>query len=303
MPARPADAHKGCFGRVLVLGGSVGMVGAPSLVGQAALRSGAGLVTIAVPESIQSAASTLCPCATTIRLPETASGQIDAGKALRLFKDRGLLEPPPGGAPPDVLVAGPGVGLGSAEYGRGLWKLIDAFRVEVAVPAVIDADALNAAGSAGQRASVCWARRRHFRTVITPHPGELARMHGVTTRQIQADRQGFAVRTARQMRHRDDGPHDTAVVVLKGAGTVVTDGRRVYRNRTGNPGMATGGSGDVLAGVIAGLIGQGMSCFDAAVAGVYRHGLAGDLAARRYGQVPLIATDIIDALPEAFLSQ
>lgn len=278
------------------------MAGAPSLVGLAALRSGAGLVTIAAPASVQPTVATICPCATTIALPETSGGQINPPAARRALKAHGLLSPAPDGTPPDVLVVGPGVGRGSPEYGHQLWELIDAFRRGAGVPVVIDADALNLAHRTMPDDPDGWDTWDHPRTVITPHPGELARMHGVTTRDIQADRQGYAVRTAREMSahpsRTDNNPRP--VVVLKGAGTVVTDGTRVYTNRTGNPGMATGGSGDVLAGVIGALIGQGMACFDAAVAGVYLHGLAGDAAARRLGQVSLIATDIIDALPEAF---
>ena len=124
-------------------------------------------------------------------------------------------------------------------------------------------------------------------------------MHGVSPRKVQADREGYALRTARMMSKNTPGEREPVVVVLKGAGTIVTDGERVYINRTGNPGMATGGSGDVLAGMIGALIGQGMARFDAAVAGVHYHGLAGDLAAEVLGQMSLIASDIIDALPEA----
>ncbi|NLX22116.1 MAG: NAD(P)H-hydrate dehydratase [Phycisphaerae bacterium] len=142
-----------------------------------------------------------------------------------------------------------------------------------------------------------------LRTVITPHPGELARMHSLTTREIQADREGIAVRTAIMMTEEAaTSPDHRSVVVLKGAGTIVTDGLRIYVNRTGNPGMATGGSGDVLTGILAALIGQGLTRFDAAVLAVYLHGLAGDLGARRLGQMSLIATDIIDALPAAILT-
>jgi len=309
LPDRATEAHKGNFGRVLVLGGSVGMVGAPSLAGLAALRSGAGLVTLAIPESIQPVAATLCPCATTIPLPQTSTGQIDSQATRRVLEARGLLDKTAAGplTAPDVLAVGPGIGAGSMQYGQKLWDLIDLFRNELRIPAVIDADALNLTSRTTRTRSNAWHRRPHFRTVITPHPGELARMQDVTTREIQADREGFAVRTAREMsqhRPRDasDENDDNAVVVLKGAGTVVTDGQRIYVNRTGNPGMATGGSGDVLTGMIASLIGQGMSCFEAAVAGAYLHGLAGDLAAKRIGPVSLIATDIIDALPEAIRS-
>lgn len=299
LPKRAADAHKGDFGRVLVLGGSVGMAGAPSLAGLGALRGGAGLVTIAVPASIQPTVAGLCPCATTIALPETASGQIDPVAARRLFVDRGLLSAQPEGSPPDVLVAGPGVGRGPPAFAAALWELINAFRNGPLVPAVIDADALNLIRRSCPDAPAGWDAQYHFRTVITPHPGELGRMHGVGAGEIQADREGFAVRTARLMSGRRGEPDYTPVVVLKGAGTIVTDGTRLYVNRTGNPGMATGGTGDVLAGLIAALMGQGLEAFEAAVAGAYLHGLAGDLAARDQGQVSLIATDLLETLPRA----
>jgi len=300
LPARAADAHKGNFGRILVIGGSVGMAGAPALVGRAALRSGAGLVTIAVPEPVQPTVAGLCPCATTIALPSTRTGQIDPIKSVALFKKLGLTDRTSGNPVPDALVVGPGVGGGSSAYGRQLWQLINGFRKGAGVSTVVDADALNLTRRFTRSTANAWDRQRHFRTVITPHPGELARMHGVTTGRVQADREGFAVRTARLMTGTSRDPDRTPVVVLKGARTVVTDGTRIYVNRTGNPGMATGGSGDVLAGVLGALLGQGMTCFDAAVLAVHVHGLAGDLAAERLGQVSLVATDIIAALPAAF---
>ncbi|HOB76263.1 MAG TPA: NAD(P)H-hydrate dehydratase [Phycisphaerae bacterium] len=300
VPKRATDAHKGNFGRILVLGGSVGMAGAPSLTGQAALRGGAGLVVIAVPVSIQATVAGLCPCATTIGLPETRGGQIDPAGARRVLEQRGLLDTGQTGRAPDVLVVGPGVGLGPQAYAVAFWKLIDVFRHELRVPCVADADALNLAKETVWPATGEPDTQYHSRTIITPHPGEMARLQGVGTREVQADREGFAVRTARRMAGGGGGGDDRPVVVLKGAGTIVTDGERIYVNRTGNPGMATGGSGDVLAGLIGALVGQGMKMFDAAVTGVYLHGLAGDVAAKRVGQVSLIATDIIDALPEAF---
>ncbi|NLX12783.1 MAG: NAD(P)H-hydrate dehydratase [Phycisphaerales bacterium] len=300
-PRQATDAHKGDCGRLLVLAGSLGMSGAPALVGLAALRSGAGLVTIAVPRSIQQAVASCCPCATTIGLPETSTGQIDPQAARSLFKDLGLLDPAPVGNPPDCLLTGPGIGRGPGRYGRDFWELINAFRNGPLVPAVIDADALNLIEKTGADRPDGWDGQFHFRTVITPHPGELARMHGVSIREIQADRRGYAVRTANLMKASHDTPEYAPTVVLKGAGTVVTDGRRVYTNRTGNPGMATGGSGDVLTGIIGALIGQGMDSFEAAVTGVYVHGLAGDMVAGKIGQISLIATDLIDALPQAFM--
>ncbi len=365
LPARDAEAHKGDFGRVLVIGGSVGMAGAPALAGLAALRAGAGLVTIAVPAPVQPTVAGLCPCATTIALPATAQGQIDPAASVRLLRQRGILPSRAGHSaptPPDVVAIGPGASIGPPTYARRFQDMIDRFRNEAAIPVVLDADALNmmafdpsgrhhteprpsgsgssrpplpdSRGSAEQALALSHPAGRHggrplpgirhggrplpgirhggrplptaspgLRTVITPHPGELARMHGLTTREIQADREGIAVRTATMMTGETaTSPDERPVVVLKGAGTIVTDGLRIYVNRTGNPGMATGGSGDVLTGILAALIGQGLTRFDAAVLAVYLHGLAGDLAAQRLGQMSLIATDIVDALPAAILT-
>ncbi|HOW70637.1 MAG TPA: NAD(P)H-hydrate dehydratase [Phycisphaerae bacterium] len=297
LPARHSEGHKGDYGRVLVVGGSLGMAGAPALAGMAALRGGAGLVTIAVPACILPTVAALCPCATTIELPATSDGQIDPVACLKIFGRRSLLAR--GGATPDALVVGPGLGLAPVPYGQQLWELIDAFREGGRCKAVVDADALNLAGLAGGSAPENWDCREHWSTVVTPHPGEMARLHGATTREVQADREGFAVRTARLLNARQPEAKCLSVVVLKGAGTVVTDGRRIYVNKTGNPGMATGGSGDVLSGVIAAAMGQGLDCFDAAVFGVQVHGRAGDLAVKVKGQASLIATDIIEALPAA----
>ncbi len=302
LPQRAADSHKGTFGRILVIGGSRGMLGAPALVGRGALRSGAGLVSLAVPASIQLHVATLCPCATSIPLPETRAGMIAPARSRKLLEERGFLHATPDGTAPDALVIGPGIGQAPGDYGRRLWELIDAFRMTVRVPTVIDADALNLTGRSSRKNPAGWDARPHLRTIITPHPGELARMHGVTTRKIQGDRIHFAVRTATMMSASLQPGQEPPVVVLKGAGTVVTDGRRAYVNKTGNPGMATGGSGDVLAGVIAALLGQKMTSFDAAVCAVHYHGLAGDLAARQLGEVSVIASDLPDYLPAAFQS-
>lgn len=299
LPHREPDAHKGTFGRVLVIGGSVGMAGAPALVSLAALRGGAGLVTFAVPESIQPTVAGLCPCATSIPLPETSKGQIDPAKTPRLLHTRGLLGKSGDGTPPDVLAIGPGLGQGTPAYATAVWELIDAFRMKQEVPAVVDADALNLAAAIKPGSPRHWDHRPNPRTIITPHPGELARLLGVSTREIQAKREHHAVETARRLNRHTGKADPGTVVVLKGAGTIVTDGHRVYINHTGNPGMATGGSGDVLTGLIAALVGQKMALFDAAVAGVHLHGLAGDLAAERMGEVSLIATDTIDYLPAA----
>lgn len=274
------------------------MIGAPALAANAALRSGAGLVTVACPASIQQAVATLCPCATSIPLPEDAQGMISPAKALKLLDGLGLLD---GEAAPTVVAAGPGLGLGGAAFKRAWVKLLVAFTCRAGVPAVIDADGLNnIAPLGGEEASA--GTNRLCKTVLTPHPGEMAQLLGMTSTEVQRARQQVVVDTARLM-SSNCGTHqeeDRAVVVLKGAGTLVGEGVRLYVNKTGNPGMATGGSGDVLTGVIAALIGQGMSRFDAAVLGVHVHGLAGDLAAKAMGQISLTASDLINYLPNAF---
>jgi ADP-dependent NAD(P)H-hydrate dehydratase len=306
LPPRPRDAHKGNFGRVLVIGGSRGMIGAPALVANSALRSGAGLVTVACPESIQPVVASLCPCATSIPLPETKAGLIDPSRALKHLRKLGLIGE--SGAP-TALAAGPGLGQGDPAFSKSVLALIGAFREEAGIPCVLDADALNAiAAVKAVRAGKRTGRPAHSAlpglrsTIVTPHPGEMARLHGVSTAEVQENREGFAIKTVEEMAAGEED-RGRSIVVLKGAQTVVTDGVRLFINRTGNPGMATGGSGDVLTGVIVGLIAQGLSVFDAAVLGVHVHGLAGDLAADDVGEISLIAADLVGYLPEAFLTQ
>lgn len=291
LPVRSRDAHKRDFGRILMLGGSRGMIGAPALAANAALRGGAGLVTIACPETIQLAVAGLCPCATTIPLPTTPDGLLNPRKSASLFRSIGIFDDP---TAPSVVAAGPGLGRGNAAFDSAWFELLQCFG-KADIPIVLDADGLNALHRASDQPDQGWDDALHFHTVITPHPGEMARLHGCTTAKIQQNRADFAVSTAMQM--------SQTVVVLKGANTLVTNGTHIFINNTGNPGMATGGSGDVLTGLIAALIGQGLSLFDSAVLGVHIHGLAGDLAARDLGEISLIATDIIHHLPAAFMSR
>ncbi len=292
LPRRRRDAHKGDFGRVLVIGGSRGMIGAPALAANAALRSGAGLVTVACPHSIQLAVATLCPCATTIPLPEGPAGMLDPKSARACLAGLGMFGDSTG---PTVVAAGPGLGRGNTRFDRGVIALLKAFG-EAGVPVVRDADALNAMPRITGRRSAVAGRDRCRRTVITPHPGEMARLWGVSSDEIQSDREGYALRTAERL---STGATDPTIVVLKGHRSIVTDGSSVFVNDTGNPGMATGGTGDVLTGAIAGLAAQGMSLLDAAVLGVHAHGRAGDLAAAKTGRHGLIATDVLESLPKA----
>jgi len=275
LPTRSADAHKGTFGRVVVVAGSRGMSGAAVLCGSAALRGGAGLVQVATPCDVQPCVATGNPCYMTVGLPIESKGHALAEDAIPL-----ILELADGA---QVLAIGPG--LGSA--GR-LADILEIVLVQAKCPVVLDADGLNAL--AKLPADVL--KRRSAPTILTPHPGEFGRLIEKPTDVVQAHREELARRFAEERK---------VIVVLKGHGTLVTDGPRLYRNTTGNPGMATGGSGDVLTGVIAALIAQGLAPFEAAQLGVYLHGLAGDLAVAAKTQMGLIASDIIEFLPEAFL--
>ncbi len=298
MPPRSESGHKGTYGRVLVIGGSTGMAGAPALVARAALRSGAGLCVMATPEPVQPTVAGLYPCATSIPLPATRDGRLDPSASARWFEKQGWFDAEH--ALPDALVIGPGLGTGDRKHARKVWELIDRFRQAGCRGCVVDADALNLTCRAERTEAHVWDRCPQPGTIFTPHPGELARMLGLSARQVQQDREGLALKAVRQMAANTPASDARPVVVLKGAGTVVTDGQRLYANRTGNPGMATGGSGDVLSGILGALLAQGIDAFEAAVLGVYVHGRAGDAAADQFGQVAMTATDIIDMLPEAW---
>ena len=276
LPARQADAHKGSFGQVLVVGGSVGMVGAPSLAANGALRGGAGLVTVAVPAAIQQTVAGLCPCATSVPLACDADGALTDEAAQQVTAAAESC---------DVLAVGPGLGTGGPQ------RDIVASVLAQPRPLVLDADGLNNLPGIDN-----WPTVGDCPLILTPHPGELARLTGATVQQIQADRESVVVDAARKWR-RD--ARAQLVVVLKGAATVVTNGQNVYVNDTGNAGMATGGAGDVLTGLIAALIGQHLPLLAAACLGVWAHGHAGDLAAVHLGMVSLTATDLLDYLPAA----
>lgn len=274
LAARKPDAHKGTYGHVLVVAGSERLSGAGLLCARAALRAGCGLATWAVPQSI---VRPLIGHAPEVMLAGIADGGIGGwaetapDALLELAQSR------------DALVVGPGIGRfppREASWLRALWE-------GAAGPLVLDADALNIAADAGDFAA--WPRRRGAATVLTPHPGEMARLAGVPVHEVQRDRIALARRFAVE--------HEVTLV-LKGAGTVVAgpDGV-VYVNTTGNPGMATGGAGDVLAGMLGSLLAQGLDAAQAAACGVYWHGAAGDrAAARRHTPGSLIAGDIIAAL-------
>lgn len=272
-PSRAADAHKGNFGRVLVVAGAMGYAGAADLAALGCLRSGAGLVSIFVPGNIYQVVASACPALMTH--PSRTS--------LDFFRPGALGEIEPLLEKTDVLAVGPGLGR-TEETGEFVRSLLETAR-EIAV--VLDADGLYAV-----REDLSVVATRSAQAVLTPHPGELSYLSGRTIVDIQSDRPGAAADLARRSR---------GIALLKGAGTVVTDGERYYVNTTGNPGMATAGTGDVLTGMIAALMAQGMKPFEAAALGAHLHGLAGDLAAEDLGQHSLISTDLIGYLGEAFL--
>lgn len=268
---RDTDGHKGTYGRVLVVGGSRGMSGSVCLTGKAALRGGAGLVSVAVPESIQSVVAGYEASYMTIGLPEERDGSVaEVRNADELIDGK------------DVVAVGPGLG-----QTRSVADLVLSLLNHADCPVVLDADALNAAAE--------YDILQHVEDrppcILTPHPGEFARLTGQSISDISDQREASAGRYARE---------NGVVVVLKGAGTVVTDGERVYVNETGNPGMATGGSGDVLTGIVAAQVAQGLSPFEAAVLAVFVHGVAGDLAAEEWSQRGLIASDLLCFLGAAW---
>ncbi len=271
---RVIDAHKGDFGKVCIIAGSIGMSGAAALAGRAALRAGAGLVRVATPKSVLPIVASIEPSFTTIALPEDSLGRISA-KAINTILDAV--------GENDAVAFGPGIGVSG-----GLRSVLETLLEQEGLRLIIDADGLNNLAPLKE-----WPAKLKAKLILTPHPGEMKRLwSGVFRELLPAQREQQAVQLAQ---------HTKTVVALKGAGTVVTDGQKVYTNKTGNPGMATAGSGDVLTGTITALSGQGLSNFDAAVLGVYIHGLAGDIAAEKVGQVSLMATDIIESLPDAFL--
>ena len=264
LPPRPDDGHKGTFGSVLIAAGSRGMSGAACLAGLGALRGGAGLVTVAVPAEILPIVAAVEPAYLTRGCPHDAEGRLSLAA-------RPLLETALAGQ--SVLACGSGWGQ-SAE----IVELVRWIYTTVTLPVVIDADGLNALAKAPD---IC--DRAGGPRILTPHPGEFARLIGSDAATVQQNRQALAAEFAGQRQ---------VVLVLKGAGTIITDGRRLAVNGTGNSGMATGGSGDVLTGIIAALVAQKMPPFEAAQLGVHLHGLAGDLAAAELSQPGLIASDL-----------
>ncbi len=271
LAVRRADSHKGDYGRAILIGGSRGMTGAIVLSGLATLRSGAGLVTLAVPDVCLETVAAQQPCYMTVPLPCDADGRatLAATGTIELLANRAT-----------AGACGPGWGR-SAD----LTQLARTAYTSLGLPMVFDADALNALAEHPQGLSSPGGCR-----VLTPHPGEFDRLCGVP----RADGESRA-RRAVEMAARH-----AVVVVLKGHQTLITDGERTVRNETGNPGMATGGAGDVLTGMITALLCQGLDGWEAARLGVHVHGLAGDHAARHYTQVAMTALDIVHCLAQAW---
>ncbi|HET7465588.1 MAG TPA: NAD(P)H-hydrate dehydratase [Candidatus Dormibacteraeota bacterium] len=270
LPARPKDAHKGTFGTVVVIAGSMGLTGAAYLTSTAAARAGAGMVRLLVGESIYPILAAKVTEVMATPVPEVAPGAIGHAahdSVLRHLQDAA------------AAVVGPGLGRD-----RSTWRLVVDLAMHAECPLVIDADGLNALADAPRA-----KRKLGPRRILTPHPGEMARLTGKTIDQIAADRQGAARKAAKEW---------GAVVVLKGAKTVVAhpDGRW-SEDPHEVPALASGGTGDVLAGVIGALVAQGSDAFTAAVTGVYVHAAAGRRVAQRLGDSGLLAGDLLTEIP------
>lgn len=278
LPERPAHAHKGRFGKVLVLAGSTGMTGAATLTSLASLRAGAGLVVLGIPKSLNPILEVKLTEVITRPLAETPEGTLSLSAEPEI---RSLLEWA------DVLAIGPGLSRNPETA-----ELVRRIVMTTSLPLVLDADGINA--FEGQAELL---KKRKGPLILTPHPGELARLIsdlGLSVSKIDLER----IEMARAWSQKWN-----AIVVLKGAPTVVGDPEgNVYVNPTGNSGMATGGSGDVLTGLIAGFWAQKSTPLHSALCGVYVHGLAGDLASEKMGQRALLAGDILDSVRNAFLA-
>lgn len=299
LPPRPRHAHKGTFGRALIVAGSLHFTGAAYLAGAAATRVGAGLVTMAVPRAIYPILAAALHETVWLALPQDMGVVVpDASEILdqRLAEHRALLIGPGLSQEPEAVKFVQTFLLGGRAARRGRGRIGFLAQAEPAeepsgerpsLPAtVIDADGLNALAKTDD-----WWQYLPHRCVLTPHPGEMARLCGLSTREINADRIGVAVRFAKEWEQ---------IVLLKGAYTVIASPEgRAWVLPFANPGLATGGTGDVLAGAIVGLLAQGLEPFDAAVLGGYLHGLAGELARRRLGEAGMVAGDLISCLPEA----
>ena len=270
---RPKTAHKGDFGRIFILAGSEGLSGACFLASMAALRSGAGLVTVGVPKCLVSPLARRLTEAMMLPLPQTKEGTLSksAYSKIKRYSDT-----------QDILALGPGLSMNFQTQ-----TLIRRVFLESKKPMIIDADGINAF-----QGKVDLFKKAKASVILTPHAGEFVRLFGGPKPQSDPERKRRALAIAKKY---------GVVIALKGHHTVVASPNgKIYMNKTGNPGMATGGSGDVLTGVIAAMLGQHAEPYLAACFGVFIHGLAGDLAKKEKGEISLVAGDILNALPLAF---
>ena len=264
LPKRDENAHKGNFGRILLLCGSLGYTGAAYFAAMGALRTGAGLVYLGVPESIYAIEAGKLNEPVIFPLPDQG-GRLDRSAIPEILERLPRM---------DAVLIGPGLGLGN-----GPEAVLTAVLTHAACPVVIDADGITLLVR-----HMDILRGRMAPTILTPHDGEFARLFGT----VGEDRMASARAAARDSR---------GIVLLKGHRTCITDGIRDYRNTTGNPGMATGGSGDVLAGILASLLGQGLEPLGAAACAAWLHGKAGDLCAEDLGEYGMLPTDLLGYLP------
>ncbi len=272
IPKRYRESSKGNYGRVLIISGSTGMTGSGCLCAKAALRSGAGLVYLGVPSALRDIYSTQLVEPIVIPLEDRGNGYLSKESMHEIIKEMERM---------DVAAIGPGI-----SSRQDVSEIMGELLINARIPLVLDADALNAVSG-----DVGILKKSKVPVIVTPHPGEMSRLIGVSIPDIQKDRIKYA---------RDFSSEYNVITVLKGAKTIIaTPDGRIYINPTGNPGMSTAGTGDVLTGIITGFWGQGFAPEDAAVAGVFLHGLAGDIAAANRGEYGLIAGDLIEELPYA----
>jgi len=270
IPKRKLDSNKGNFGHVFIIAGSPGFTGAAYLCGQATLLSGSGLVTVGIPKSLNVILAKKLTEVMTKPLPETKMHCVSYKALDKILEFSKKV---------DVLAMGPGLSQNSQTQ-----KLINKLIISVEKPIVLDADGLNALSK-----DTRILKRKKSKIVLTPHPGEMARLIKRSVSFIQKNRLNIAKEFAKSF---------NVTVVLKGYDTVVADSKgSYYVNKTGNPGMASGGTGDVLTGIITSFIGQGIKPFDAAKLAVFIHGLSGDLAKKEKGEMSLVATDLLKYLP------
>ncbi|MCP3872638.1 MAG: NAD(P)H-hydrate dehydratase [Desulfobacteraceae bacterium] len=270
-PSREFNSHKGSFGHVLVIAGSTGKTGASALCANAAMRCGTGLVTLGIAKSLNKIIEPQVIEPMTHPLPEKEKGLLTDNcfdKIQTLLKDK------------QALAIGPGLGTNT-----GTKKLVQKIIQKVKVPLIIDADAINCIAD-----NLTVLKKKKAPAVLTPHPGEMARLCNVTTKEIQANRIEFASQFAKEY---------NSILILKGAQTIISlPNGRSYICPTGNPGMASGGMGDVLTGIIAGFSAQGLTVDQASLAGVFIHGLCGDILSRNMGDFGFIASDMVQIIPE-----